>query len=85
MPKTNLALYYFESCPYCQLVLRAIQKLSLKVELKNIHEGQVNLQKLLKDTGRKTVPCLYIDGKPMHESAEIVAWLEKNQHSLDKA
>jgi glutathione S-transferase len=28
-------------------------------------------------TGRGTVPCLFVDGAPMFESAEIVAWLEQ--------
>jgi glutaredoxin len=28
--------------------------------------------------GGETVPCLVIDGKPMLESDDIVAWLESN-------
>lgn len=84
MTHPKLDLYYFDSCPYCQLVMSAIKCLNLKVDYKNIHQDQANLSKLLKDTGRKTVPCLYIDGKPMHESAEIVEWLEENQNSLEK-
>lgn len=73
----KLELYYFPSCPYCQIVLSAIRETGLKdqVVLKNIHADPADREKLIKDTGRGTVPCLYIDGKPMHESAEIAAWL----------
>jgi glutaredoxin len=85
MPESpNLALYYFDECPYCQLVLESIEQLNLKVEMRNTRSSQEHYQTLIKDTGRRTVPCLYIDGKPMHESREIVAWLEKNQGSLTK-
>ena len=40
--------------------------------------------KLYADTGRYTVPCLYINGTPMHESAEINEWLEENKDQLKK-
>lgn len=32
-------------------------------------------ERLIQATGRQTVPCLFIDGKPMHESRDIAAWL----------
>jgi glutaredoxin 3 len=78
MKPPQLNLYYFDSCPYCQFVLLAIKKYNIKVTYKNIHEDPDNFKILLKDTGRGTTPCLYVDGKPMHESREIVTWLEKN-------
>ena len=36
----------------------------------------------MKQTGRNTVPCLYIDGKPMFESRDIAAWLETNKDKI---
>ncbi len=80
----HLALYYYYSCPYCQLVLSAIEDLDLEVELRDIRANKEHLDKLVSDTGRRTVPCLYIDGKPMHESAEIVKWLHENAADLAK-
>lgn len=73
----KLELYYFDECPYCQLVLRTLDETGLRgrVEMKNIRRDHANREKLVSDTGRGTVPCLYIDGKPMHESADIAAWL----------
>ncbi len=78
----RLALYYFESCPYCQKVLKVIHKNLLDVELRDVQEEKVHLERLVKDTGRRTVPCLYIDDQPMHESNEIIGWLEANLHQL---
>lgn len=81
--KYNLELFYFDLCPYCQLVLSKIKALKIKnVTLSNIQKNPSKLKQLLKDTGRKTVPCLYIDGVPMHESSHIVDWLDKNKSEL---
>ncbi len=73
----KLELYYFPECPYCQFVLKTIQEQNLKKEITfcNTRENRVYGEKLLKDTGRRTVPCLYIDGIPMHESEDIAKWL----------
>ena len=75
----KLELYYFDECPYCQLVLGTLSKVGLtdKVTMKNIRKDPSNREKLMKDTGRGTVPVLYIDGKPMHESRDIARWLEE--------
>jgi len=80
MSKHKLELYFYFQCPYCQRVLDRIEQLKIqdKVSLKNILEDKSSLDKLITDTGRRTVPCLYIDGKPMHESSDIMNWLSKN-------
>lgn len=80
----KLELYYFPACPYCQIVLSAIKENGLtdKITYKNIHEDSKSREKLIQDTGRGTVPCLYIDGKPMHESLEIAQWLKANAKDL---
>lgn len=46
-----------------------------KVSYFDILEDHKFRDKLVKDTGRATVPCLYIDGVPMHESRDIAAWI----------
>ena len=80
----KIELYYYDQCPFCQLVLRKIQSLNLndKIQLKNTLESQENTQFHQTTTGRSTVPCLYIDGKPLFESGDICKWLEDNQSSL---
>jgi glutaredoxin len=84
MSSSKLALYYFESCPFCVMVLRTIDRLNLDVEYRDISQSQEHLSKLVSDTGRRTAPCLYIDGKPMFESSDIMDWLEQNAPQLNK-
>lgn len=79
-----LELYYFDSCPYCQKVLNTINELKILVSYKDIHDDINEMHKLFYITGKKTVPCLFINGDPMHESSDIVNWLKANQASLDK-
>lgn len=76
MNKT-LDLYYYDACPYCQKVLRAIHQLGIqdKITLKNILQSQEAAQTLVAVGGKRQVPCLFIDGEPMYESDDIVAWL----------
>lgn len=80
----TLELYYFDECPYCQIVLQAIgqNKLEQQIVYKNVRKDPANKEKLLKDTGKSTVPCLYIDGVPMHESRDIAIWLGEYAKSL---
>lgn len=66
------------------MVSRVIDKHNIKVNYCDIYASKEHLEKLESDTGRRTVPCLYIDGKPMHESADIIAWLESNLDNLEK-
>ncbi|MDD0852670.1 glutathione S-transferase N-terminal domain-containing protein [Halobacteriovorax sp. GB3] len=84
MNTPKLELFYFDSCPFCQIVLQAIKELNIKVDYKDIFSDQQNLERLVSDTGRRTVPCLYIDNKPMHESSDIIQWLKSNADKLEK-
>jgi glutaredoxin len=80
----KLELYYFDACPFCQIVLREVKALNLKVTYNHIYKEPQHHEKLYKDTGRGTTPCLYIDGKPMFESADIIEWLNDNKEKLEK-
>lgn len=65
--------------------MAVIEKHKIKVSYLDIYENTNNMQKLMMITGRKTVPCLFIDGQPMFESLDIMKWLEDNLASLEKA
>ena len=82
----KLDLYYFPQCPFCQLVLSALRITGLedKVTYHDIHDDHREKEFLVQDTGRATVPVLYIDGKPMRESKEIAKWLHDYANSLQK-
>jgi len=71
----ELALYGYESCPYCRRVERTLAQLGIEVERRNTMRDRRHRDDLIDATGRGTVPCLFIDGAPMHESADIIRWL----------
>ena len=80
----KLELFYFEACPFCQHVLAIIDQLNLKVNYSDIMNSLDKRSQLINDTGRSTVPCLYINGEPMFESQDIISWLKNNAPSLEK-
>jgi len=87
----KLELYFFPQCPYCQIVDEALRVTGLEehVTYYDIQDDVHHRERLIKLTGRGTVPCLVIDGKPMHESRDISTWLHKYAkelaHSGDQA
>ena len=80
----QLELYKFDRCPFCQKVMEVIWELKLAIDYQDIHQEPLARKKLWEETGRQTVPCLFIDGAPMFESADIVKWLRDNHNSLAK-
>ncbi len=80
----KLELFYYAQCPFCHMVVSHIKKLDLteKIIFKNTLEDPANRDFHMKTTGRTTVPCLYIDGKPMFESRDIMEWLTQNKDKI---
>ena len=74
--EVHLALYKYDTCPYCRYVYRAIDRLAVNIEYRDIRQDRTHQAALVQTTGRRTVPCLFINGAPMFESADIVAWLQ---------
>jgi glutaredoxin 2 len=46
------------------------------VTLHDIHKNNDDRRTLLAVGGKEQVPCLFIDGEPLYESLDIIAWLE---------
>ena len=68
-----------DTCPFCRKVMRAIDELGrTDIEMHDIIESAEDKARLIRDGGKMQVPCLFIDGKPMYESDDIVAWLRAN-------
>ncbi len=75
----ELRLYMFETCPFCRKVIREIEKEGrTDIRFHNIHESEDDLRTLVDVGGEKQVPCLFIDGKPLYESDDIIKWLKDN-------
>ncbi|MGF1465962.1 MAG: glutathione S-transferase N-terminal domain-containing protein [Sandaracinaceae bacterium] len=82
-PEERLSLYYFPSCPFCRIVLRAIDELGIqaRIELRNIWEDDQHRADLVAARGRGTVPVLRCDAgdvtRWMPESRDIARYLRK--------
>lgn len=73
--ETNLLLYVKPGCPYCQKVQRFMADNDIQIETRNVFEGS-NLSDLMAIGGKNQAPCLIIDGKPLYESDDIIAYLK---------
>lgn len=76
--EVHLALYMTQRCWYCRAVFTAADRLGVDLEYRNILRDEGHLRELLALTGRRTVPCMLIDGEPLFESARIVEWFSEN-------
>ena len=72
----DLKLYYKPECPFCKKVLSFMEKNDIELELKNIHDEE-NKKFLVEEGGMNQVPCLFIDGKAMYESDDIIEFLKE--------
>jgi glutaredoxin 2 len=73
----DLELYKFDSCPYCVKVMRVVDALRVPVTMRDIMEDASAARRLVEVGGDDQVPCLFVDGKPMYESADIVDFLNE--------
>ena len=78
----NLALYHYPTCPFCLKTRRAMQRLSLNIELRDAQHDEAHRAALIAGGGKPQVPCLLItddQGKQtwMYESDASNAWLNR--------
>lgn len=76
----KLQLYYKDTCPYSQKVLRFLNKYEIgeeQVERKDILDDLSVGDELEEKGGKRQVPCLFVDGEPMYESSDIIAYLKE--------
>ena len=75
----TLELFKKDSCPYCQKVMNYIASSGrTDIIYRDIIEDEKADQQLVKVGGKRQVPCLFIDGKPMYESMDIINWLQEH-------
>jgi glutathione S-transferase len=72
----ELVLFGYAACPYCRRVQVAQDRLGLSVSWRDTLRDREARAELVALTGRTQVPMLLIDGQPLLESLDIVAWLE---------
>lgn len=77
----SLSLYQLPSCPFCVKVRRTMKREGLKIELRNISGNNEFREELIREGGKRTVPCLRIekaDGQIewLYESSDVVSHLQ---------
>lgn len=77
----RLSLYYYQTCGFSRRVLRALERLDVEVQLRNIFADAQHREALIEARGRPTVPVLRIDSPDgavrwMPESLDIIRYLE---------
>lgn len=78
----NLSLYQLPSCPFCVKVRRTMKREGLNIELRNINQQNDYREELIREGGKRTVPCLRTekdDGQVqwLYESSDIIAHLQQ--------
>ena len=81
----ELVLYKFDTCSFCIRVMRVIDETGVDVTFRDTHGDPEARAYLAERTGRTTVPCLFIDDIPLHESRDIAAWLYAHHHATRKS
>ena len=78
----ELKLYKKDACPFCKKVMQFIERNHIEgVEYVDILEDPKNHEYLIENGGQDMVPCLFIDGKAMYESADIIQYLKETKLS----
>lgn len=78
----GLSLYQLPSCPFCVKVRRTMKREGLNIELRNINQKNDYREELIREGGKRTVPCLRIektDGQVqwLYESSDVIAHLQQ--------
>jgi glutaredoxin len=77
----SLTLYQFHACPFCVKVRRQLQRLQLKIELRDAQNDEKSRAELLAGGGELQVPCLRIEENGatrwLYESSDINAYLSE--------
>lgn len=72
----KLELFYKQGCPWCRKVMEYMDAEGITVDaMYDIYgekDGEANRERLIEVGGKQQVPCLFIDGKPLYESSDII-------------
>ena len=72
---TSYELFVMTGCPFCRKVTSYMDEHGIKIPLRNVSEDPAAREELERVGGKVQAPCLFIDGKPLYESSDIVAYL----------
>lgn len=69
-------LFVGEYCPFCVKVERFIEQNNIEgIEIRDVSKDRKDRDFLLREGGKIQLPCLFVDGKAMYESDDIIRYL----------
>ena len=71
----NMILYFKQTCPFCLKVLDYMKANDIQMDMRDTLNAE-NREELMRINGTTQVPCLVVDGNPMLESNDIIAYLD---------
>ncbi len=76
----RLELYHRWECPFSARVRNFIlsHRLDGQIKMIELDEFPEAISILKNATGKSQTPTLFIDGRPLLESSEIISWLQEN-------
>lgn len=75
----DLELYIMPGCPFCHKVLSYMKMNGIEITLHDITANPDDRATLERIGGKVQVPCLFINGKPLYESDDIITYLQDNE------
>jgi glutathione S-transferase len=83
-PPADAVLYVKSRCGFSRATLLACHNLHLqeRLTLRNVTEDDAARSDLVALVGKDQAPCLVADGKPLHESAEIIRYLVRTSTDI---
>ncbi len=72
-------LFVMQHCPYCVRVQNYLDSNNIRLPTVDIEASQDAYDELERVGGKIQVPCLFIDGEPMYESADIIDYFRRMQ------
>lgn len=76
---TQYELFVRSGCPYCRKVQDYMKKENIELPIRDISIDAAVREKLIQEGGKQQVPCLFIDGKALYESDDIIAYFASSR------
>ncbi|MBI3316294.1 MAG: glutaredoxin 3 [Candidatus Omnitrophica bacterium] len=71
-PQTRVVIYTTRYCPYCHVAKDLLKAKQAEFDEIDVTDDDALREKLVRMTGRETVPQIFIDGKPIGGYDDLV-------------
>ncbi len=78
----KMVLYFFNSCPYCHVVINNLNKKGIMIEARDIKKNPQYNMELVQGGGQAVVPCMRIENEPgqyqwLYDSNQINSYINQ--------